>query len=101
MEENDFHWHVDPVPLALKLHRKHQQDALRFSWVGLVAGTDGSVDIPSEKMGAGYVVGDAPIPLRVLAAPLGGPVRHSAQKQLVSSNSCAMSLVTRVAVRPF
>ena len=51
----DFHWHDDPVPLALELHCKHQQDTLLFSWVGLVAGTDGSVDIPLEKMGAGYV----------------------------------------------
>jgi hypothetical protein len=70
----DFHWHDDPVPLTLELHRKHQYDALLFHWVGLVAGTDGCVDIPSEKMGAGYVVGDKHIPLRVLAAPVGGPL---------------------------
>ncbi len=63
----EYHWHDDPVPWALELHRKHQQDALRLTWVGLVAGSDGSVDVPSEKMGAGYVIGDA--------GPVGG--RHA------------------------
>ena len=70
----DFHWHNAPVPLTLELHRKHQQDALRYRWTGLVAGTDGSVDESSEKMGAGYAIGDAPIPITVLSAPVGGPL---------------------------
>jgi ribonuclease HI len=70
----DFHWHDSPVPLALELHRKHQQDALRHRWTGLVAGTDGSVDESSETMGAGYAIGDAPLPIRVLSAPVGGPL---------------------------
>jgi hypothetical protein len=46
----DFHWHDAPVPLALELHHKHQQDTRRHRWTGLVAGTDGSVDESSETM---------------------------------------------------
>ena len=91
----DFHWHDDPVPLALELHRKHQQDALRFGWVALVAGTDGSVDIPLEKMGAGYVVGDAHIPLRVLAAPVGGPLAS-----LRAEVASLLKLLRDIAVSP-
>ena len=40
----------------------------------MVAGTDGSVDESSETMGAGYAIGDAPLPIRVLSAPVGGPL---------------------------
>ena len=46
----DFYWHVDPVTL---LYRKHQQDALRANWEGLVSRTDGGVDKRSDRMGAG------------------------------------------------
>ncbi len=48
----DFYWHDSPVPLALELHSKHQQEALRHRWTGLrlVAGTDGSVDEPSGSL---------------------------------------------------
>ena len=57
----DFHWHSgDPVPLPLVLDRKHQQDANRE---GLVAGTNGSVDARSERMGAEYAIGDQRIPI--------------------------------------
>ena len=51
-----FHWNTDPVPPRLQLHL-HQQDALRHSWEGLVAGTDGSVDERTEQMGGAYVLG--------------------------------------------
>ncbi len=36
-------------------------------------GTDGSVDERSERMGAGYVICDKPIPIQIFSAPLGGP----------------------------
>ena len=57
-----FHWSEDPTPRLL-VHRQHQQDALRHSWDGLVAGTDGSVDERTEMMGAGYVLGADPLPI--------------------------------------
>ena len=53
----DFHWHDEPVPPPLTIYRTHQQDAMKATWVGLVAGTDGSVDKRSERMGAGYAIG--------------------------------------------
>ena len=62
----DFHLHVDPVSLPLVLNRKHQLDAFRANWEGLVAGTDGSVDDHSERMGEGTLL--------VISAPVGGPL---------------------------
>ena len=87
---NHFQWHADPVPLPLALYSKHQQDALRANWEGLVAGPDGSVDERSECMGAGYAIGDKPIPIRVFSAPEVVPMHRSDQKWLVSSKSCVM-----------
>ena len=69
-----FHWCASPVPARLNLYRQHQQDALRYSWDGLVAGTDGSVDLRAELMGAGYVVGADPVPLMTLSIRVGGPM---------------------------
>ena len=69
-----FHWHENPVPLPLQYHRQQQQDAMRHSWEGLVAGTDGSVDLRTERMGAGYIVGTAPVPLMTLSIRVGGPL---------------------------
>ena len=49
---------------------------MRASWDGLVAGIDDSVDERTERMpvGVGYAIDDNPIPLRVLSAPVGGPL---------------------------
>ena len=69
-----FHWSADPVPPRLLLHRLHQQDALRHSWDGLVAGTDGSVDESTEQMGGAYVLGAGPDPTMVFSARVGGPL---------------------------
>jgi len=69
-----FHWSVDPVPPRLLLHRQNQQDALRHNWDGLVAGTDGSVDLRAERMGAGYVLGAGPDPIAIYFARVGGPL---------------------------
>jgi hypothetical protein len=55
-----FHWYEGSPPPRLLLYRQHQQDALRHSWDGLIAGTDGSVDERAERMGAGYVLGVDP-----------------------------------------
>ena len=72
----DFHWHWydEPVPPPLTTYRQHQQNALKATWEGLVAGTDGSVDVRSERMGAGYAIGAHPVPIRVFSAPVGGPL---------------------------
>ena len=69
-----FHWCADPVPPRLRLHRLHQQDALRHSWDGLVAGTDGSVDERTEQMGCAYVLGADPDPIMIFSARVGGPL---------------------------
>ena len=63
-----------PVPPPLTIYRQHQQDAMKATWEGLVAGTDGSVDGRSERMGAGYAIGAQPVPIRVFSAPVGGPL---------------------------
>lgn len=70
----DFHWHDGQLPEPLRLHREHQQDALRHSWTGLVAGTDGGVRWRDERMSAGYVVGADPVPEKELAVRVGGPL---------------------------
>ncbi len=71
-----FHWNEDPVPPRLLIHRRrqHQQDALRHGWDGLVAGTDGSIDVRTERMGAGYVLGADPEPVMTFCARVGGPL---------------------------
>ncbi len=69
-----FHWHEGSIPPRLLLYRRHQQDALRHSWDGLIAGTDGSVDERSEKMGAGYVLGADPEPILILSVRVEDPL---------------------------
>ncbi len=61
-------------PPRLLIHREHQQDALRHSWDGLVAGTDGSVEKHTEVMVAGYVLGADPLPIISFIARVGGPL---------------------------
>ena len=70
----DFHWRQGPLPRALQLYRSHQQDAVQYTWLGWVAGTDGSVDYRQERMGAGFAVGLEPALLLELSAPVGGPL---------------------------
>jgi len=69
-----FHWHEHPIPTRLQLYRQNQQDAERFTWTGLVAGTDGSVDLREELMGAGGVVGTDPVPDLKFSVRVGGPL---------------------------
>ena len=69
-----FHWWEGPAPPQLLFHRQHQQDALRHNWNDLVAGTDGSVDERAQLMGAGYVLGDDPVPILTFHARVGGPL---------------------------
>ena len=69
-----FHWYDGEAPPTLLLYQKHQQDALRHSWDGLIAGTDGSVDERTERMGAGYVLGADPAPTLTFFARVGGPL---------------------------
>ena len=70
---NAFHWRESPIPPRLLLHHPHQQDALRHGWDGLSAGTDGIVDERTERMGAGYVLGTDPEPIKTFYARVGGP----------------------------
>ena len=87
-----FHWSEDPTPRLL-VHRQHQQDALRHSWDGLVAGTDGSVDERTEMMGAGYVLGADPLPIISFFARVGDSVAllpQLGQSRLVYYSCCGM-----------
>ena len=68
-----FHWQEGPIPPRLLLQRQHQQDALRYGWEGLIAGTDGSIDEQTERMGAGYV-GTDPEPIMTFHARVGAPL---------------------------
>ena len=72
----DFYKHPEPLPIRLCLYRKHQQDRLQFEWSGFVAGTDGSVQYKTERMGAGLVVTEGPGEriVMVLSAAVGGPL---------------------------
>ena len=45
---------------------------MKANWGGLVARTDGSDDVRMERMGAGYAIGDKPIPILIFSAPVGG-----------------------------
>jgi hypothetical protein len=51
----DFHGYDGPHANLLQWYHEHQQDALRLTWAGITAGTDGGVDWKNERMGAGYV----------------------------------------------
>jgi hypothetical protein len=70
-----FHWYEGNPPPRLLLYRQHQQDAaLRHSWDGRIAGTDGSVDERAERMGAGYVLGIELEPILILSTRVEGPL---------------------------
>ncbi len=56
------------------LCREHRQDALRHSWTGLIAGTDGGVTWREERTSAGCVVGAYPVPAEELVVRVGGPL---------------------------
>ena len=58
---------MGPASLPLQFNRKKQQE-------GLAAGTDGSVDLRAEHMGAGFVVGTYPVHLTTLSIRVGGPI---------------------------
>jgi hypothetical protein len=53
---------------------ENQQDALRLTWAGIIAGTDGGVDWKNERMGAGYITGTALEPETPFSACVGGPL---------------------------
>ncbi len=56
----DFHWYDGPRHAnLLQWYQEHQQDALRLTWAGITAGTEGGVDWKNERRGAGYVTGTA------------------------------------------
>jgi hypothetical protein len=69
-----FHWYEGVPPPNLLLNQQHQQDAQRHGRDRLVAGTGRSVDERSERMGAGYVLGDQPVPILTFHARVGGPL---------------------------
>ncbi len=83
-----FHWSEDPTPRLL-VHRQHQQDALRHSWDGLIAGSDGSVDERTEAMGAVYVLGADPLPIISFFARVGGPLASVRAEAAICSWICA------------
>ena len=70
----DFHWYDGPHARLLQWHQEHQQDALRLTWTGIIAGTDGSVDWKNERMGAGYATGTARETETSFSASVGGPL---------------------------
>jgi ribonuclease HI len=70
----DFHWYEGPSAKLLQWYHENQQDALRLSWTGIVAGTDGGVDWKNERMGAGYVTGTEQEVVTSFSACVGGPL---------------------------
>ena len=70
----DFHWCHEKTPATLRLHQENQQDALRHTWDGHIAGTDGGVQWKNQRMGAGFAVGTDKVTAAVLAVRVGGPL---------------------------
>ena len=70
----DFHWYDGQPAIHLQRYRESQQDALRLTWTGIIAGTDGGVDWQKECMGAGYVTGTESEVETALSARVGGPL---------------------------
>ena len=70
----DFHWYDGPHAKLLQWYQESQQDALRLTWMGIIAGTDGGVDWKNERMGAGYVTGTARETETSFSASVGGPL---------------------------
>ncbi len=58
---------------ALNLCRRHQQDALQYTFQGLVGGTDGSPNLRTEQLGAGFAIGSERQPLLTFSVPVRGP----------------------------
>ena len=44
-----FHWCKGSAPLPLQFYRQKQRGAMQHGWEGLVAGTDGSVDLRADR----------------------------------------------------
>ena len=70
----DFHWYDGPHARLLQWYQEHQQDALRLTWAGIIAGTDGGVDWKNERMGAGYATGAERETETSFSASVGGPL---------------------------
>jgi hypothetical protein len=70
----DFHWFDGPPARLLQWYQETQQDDLRLTWPGIIAGTDGGVAWKTERMGAGYVIGTEQAVELVLSVRVGGPL---------------------------
>jgi ribonuclease HI len=70
----DFHWYDGPHARLLQWYQENQQDALRLTWMGIIAGTDGGVDWKNERMGAGYVTGTARETVTSFSTSVGRPL---------------------------
>jgi hypothetical protein len=68
----DFHYFNGEAPPALRSHWENQQDAIRHTWKGHIAGTDGGVQWKEQRLSAGYVLGSDRTPEAVLAVRVGG-----------------------------
>ncbi len=83
-----FHWSDNPILPLLQAHHKHLQDAMRWGWEGLMAGTDGSVNECTECLGAVYVHCEDRVPLMILSSLFVVLWCQFVLKQLAYSNSC-------------
>ena len=54
------------------------------AWMERTAGTDGSVDLRAERMGAGYVVGTDLVPLMTLLIRVGGSTGYDQSRSCQS-----------------
>jgi hypothetical protein len=60
--------------MPLRLYWENQQDAIRHTWSGHVAGTDGSVKWQEQRMGAGFAIGRDSTPAAMLSVRVGWPL---------------------------
>ncbi len=89
----DFHYFNGESPPALGLHWENQQDAIRHTWKGHIAGTDGGVQWKEQRMTAGYVLGSDRTPETVLAVRVGGPL-SSLRAKAVALYQLLMTLLS-------
>ncbi len=65
----EYHQHSDCI-----VNTSRTRDARQYTVPGLVGGTDGKACVQTDRMGAGFALGNERIPLLQFLAPVGGLV---------------------------
>ena len=90
----DFRWCDGPHARLLQWYQENQnqQDALRLTWAGIIAGADGDVNWKNERMGAGYVTGTALETETSFSASVDGPLSQPFEQKVSAETLLQMLL---------